>query len=156
SVLQAFIAKYPSSFYVELAKAKIEELKQKQQDAERESMVRSVQRALKDTDCYEGTIDGIWSRSSQEALARFARLAKLDPPPTEPVQTTLDTLNGWKGGHCAIQKAALPRHEKAASIKRERPPATPPESAHSKRSVHIQPAPRHMETKEEAAQRKKA
>jgi hypothetical protein len=94
-VLQAFIDKYPSSFYVELAKAKIEELKQKQEDTERESIVRSVQRALKDTDCYDGAIDGVWSRSAQEALARFARLAKLEPAPTEPArQRSMHSMDG--------------------------------------------------------------
>src|SRR6478609_6851696 len=79
SVLQAFIDTYPMSFYAEVASGKIEDLKRKQQQA----MVKDIQQALKDIRCYGGTIDGVWSGSSRQALDRFSQLAKLSPAPAE-------------------------------------------------------------------------
>jgi uncharacterized caspase-like protein len=118
SVLQAFVDRYPDSFYAEVARAKIEALKRKEQEASGEAMVREVQDALKDLDCYDGPIDGLWGRGSRAALDRFARLAKIEPIPEEPVGSTLASLKAWDGAHCAVV-----RKQQAAPVIRERAPA---------------------------------
>ena len=134
SVLEAFVDKYPLSIYAEIAKARIEELKQKQTETVRKAMVQEIQQALKDIECYGGAIDGVWSGGSREALDRFGRLAKLNPAPDEPVQATLNSLKAWKSGHCPAetvtaprptQKVATPRKEKATPVVRERSLAKP-------------------------------
>ena len=122
SVLETFVDKHPLSFYAEVAKAKIDALK-KEQEATRPAMVREIQKALKDIDCYGGVIDGVWSDGSRKALDRFSRLAKFGSTPVEPVQATLDSLKAWKGEPCAVEKVATPRGEKATPTARERPPA---------------------------------
>jgi Caspase domain len=129
SVLQAFIDNYPLSFYAEIARTRIEELKQKQLETTRQAMLQDIQRALKDIDCYGGAIDGVWGGGSKEALDRFSQLAKLNPAPDEPGQATLDSLKAWKGDHCPTV-AATPRKENVAPVTRARAPAkvvkTPP------------------------------
>ncbi len=134
SVLLAFVDKYPLSLYADIAKARIEELKQKQTETARKAMVQEIQQALKDIECYGGAIDGVWSGGSREALDRFSRLAKLNPAPDEPGQATLDLLKVWKSGHCPVetvtaprpmQKVAAPRKEMATPVVRERSLAKP-------------------------------
>ena len=131
SVLLAFVDKYPLSLYAEIARARIEELKQKQDAATREAMVRETQRALKDIECYSGVIDGVWSGGSKEALDRLSRLAKIEPASGEPDQGILDKLKSWRGDHCPVVKTATPRKEKAVSAPRDRHPpkvAKPPQA----------------------------
>jgi uncharacterized caspase-like protein len=118
SVLKAFVDRFPDSFHAAVARARIEELTRKQQEASDEAMVREVQDALKDLDCYDGPIDGLWGRGSRAALDRFARLAKLEPAPEEPVGSTLASLKAWDGAHCAVV-----RKQQAAPVVRERAPA---------------------------------
>ena len=113
SVLEAFVDKYPLSLYADLARARIAELKRKDDNCEtREAMVRDTQRALKDIECYSGVIDGVWSGASREALDRFSRLAKLEPASGEPDQGMLERLKSWTGEHCPVVKTATPRKEK--------------------------------------------
>jgi hypothetical protein len=123
SVLETFVNTYPLSFYARVAKARIEELKLKEQEGTREAKIREIQKSLKDLECYGGPIDGVWGDGSTEALHRFARLAKLDATPGGPSQDVLDTVRGWKGNHCAVEKVAVPSREKAARVVRERPAA---------------------------------
>ncbi|MFZ0398381.1 MAG: caspase family protein [Methyloceanibacter sp.] len=123
SVLEGFVGKYPESFYAEIAKAKIEDLKRKQLETAQQGMVQEIQRALKDIDCYGGAIDGTWSGGSREALGRFRRLAKLNPAPEDPSQATLDSLKAWKGDHCSAEKVAAPLPPKAAAPRKDK--ATP-------------------------------
>jgi hypothetical protein len=124
-VLEAFIDKYPLSFYAEAAKAKIEELKRKEEESARQTLVRGIQAALKEIDCYGGTIDGVWSSASKGALERYRSVAKLAPAAQEPDQATLDSLKAWKGQHCIPEKAAAPRPEQATAgerLKQAKPP----------------------------------
>jgi outer membrane protein assembly factor BamD (BamD/ComL family) len=123
SVIEAFLVKYPDSFYSTVAKATLDELEAKQDEAQRSAMVRQVQKALKDLDCLSGSIDGEWGRTSKEALEKFGKLARLDPAPQEPVQATIELLNGWKGERCTFERVTLPPAERAAPKARERPPA---------------------------------
>ena len=118
SVLETFIDKYPLSFFAEVAKAKIDGLKKKEQEATRLSMVLEIQKALKDIDCYGGIVDGVWNDTSRKALDRFSRLAELDPTLGEPVQATLDLLKAWKG------VASWRRSRRLAVKRRNRPLAS--------------------------------
>ncbi len=121
SVLQALVDNYPLSFYAEIAKARIEELKRKQLETAQQAMVQEIQRALKDIECYGGVVDGVWSGGSKEALDRFSQLAKLNPAPEEPGQATLDFLKAWKGDHCPAAKVATPRpSDKIAAPRKEK------------------------------------
>jgi outer membrane protein assembly factor BamD (BamD/ComL family) len=121
SVIQAFVDKYPLSFYAEIAKARIEELKQKQLETAQKAIVRGIQQTLKNVECYGGAVDGVWSGSSKKALNRFNRLAKLNPALEEPGPATLETLQGWKGQHCAVEKVATPGKENATPANRPSP-----------------------------------
>lgn len=123
SVLETFVDRYPDSFYAEVARARIEELKRKEQEASHDATVREVQETLRDLNCYNGPVDGIWGRGSRAALDRFGRLAKLDPAPQEPLESTLASLKAWNGEHCPVERAKVPRQEKPAAVARKRPPA---------------------------------
>ena len=125
SVLEAFVDKYPLSLYADLARARIEELKKTQLETAQKAMIRDIQQALKDFDCYGGAVDGVWSGGPREALDRFRRLAKLNPAaPGDPNQAMLDSLKAWKGDHCPAEKVAAPRPlDKAASPRKDK--ATP-------------------------------
>jgi outer membrane protein assembly factor BamD (BamD/ComL family) len=119
SVLEAFVDKYPLSFYAEVAKARIAELKRKDEEAARQVLVRGIQAVLKELECYGGTIDGVWSVASRGALDRYRRVANLDPATQEPDQATLDSLKAWKGQHCIPEKVATPRNDQVTPLARE-------------------------------------
>ena len=159
SVLETFVDKYPLSFFAQVAKAKIDALKKKEQEATRLSMVLEIQKALKDNDCYGGVVDGVWNDTSRKALDRFSRLAKLDPTLGEPVQATLNSLKAWKGEPCAVEKVATPRGEKAKPTARERPvarvakpPKVPPKVAKTPQApARVVKTPRSNPPKESSA-----
>ena len=119
SVLEAFVDKYPLSFYAEVAKARIAELKRKDEEAARQVLVRGMQAVLKELECYGGTIDGVWSVASKGALDRYRHVAKLAPAAQEPDQATLDSLKARKGQHCIPEKVVTPRNEQATPLARE-------------------------------------
>jgi hypothetical protein len=119
SVLEGFVDKYPLSLYVQVAKARIEELKQKEEATARQAMVRDIQKALKTLECYAGPEDGVWSGDSKEALERFNRVAKLTPSAEEPDPMTLDSIKSWKGERCAAEKIAKPAKENTSPVARE-------------------------------------
>jgi hypothetical protein len=119
SVLEAFVDKYPLSFYAEVAKARIAELKRKDEEAARQVLVRGMQAVLKELECYGGTIDGVWSVASKGALDRYRHVAKLAPAAQEPDQATLDSLKAWKGQHCIPEKFVAPRNEQATPLAHE-------------------------------------
>lgn len=119
SVLETFVDQYPLSFYAQVAKARIEELKRKEEETVRQAMVRDIQKALKELECYGGAIDGVWSGASRDALEKFSRLAELSASVEEPDPATLASIRAWKGGHCAVEKIAKPATEKASPVARE-------------------------------------
>lgn len=119
SVLEGFVDKYPLSFHAQVAKARIEELRQKEDETARLAMVRNIQKALKVLECYSGAIDGVWSGASRDALEKFSRLARLSASVEEPGPGTLNSIRSWKGEHCAVEKIARPETEKTSPVVRE-------------------------------------
>ena len=48
------------------------------------TLIRDLQRELKRVGCYEGEIDGVWTRSTRDAMERFTELANAKLPTHEP------------------------------------------------------------------------
>jgi uncharacterized caspase-like protein len=118
--------------------------------ASRQELAQDMLAELKRIGCYFGRIDGNWSGRSQLALERFNRLASLELPLNEPQQTSLDTLKGWKGPHCPIEKAVPPRFKQrpvvAPAPKKQAPPrkavrASPPKAPPVQASRPPRPQP---------------
>jgi uncharacterized caspase-like protein len=91
----------------------------------REQLAIDIVTALKGLDCYRGKVTGQWGDRSQDALARFNDLAKLDLPVDEPAPPTLEAIKGWKGGHCTIEHVIAPRAKHAPGPKEVIVPAKP-------------------------------
>lgn len=149
--LETFVDKYPLSLHAKVAKGRIEELKRKEEEAARQDMVRDIQTALKNRACYDGAIDGVWSNGSRDALARFNRLAKLNPDADEPDQATLDALKAWTGERCPVEKLATPSKEKAPSV-RKRPAAKTANTPKTPKSSKVAKTPR-AKPKEQSARK---
>ena len=52
--------------------------------ADRTLMIHDLQRELRRVGCYEGEIHGVWTRSTQDAMERFTKLANAKLPTHEP------------------------------------------------------------------------
>jgi hypothetical protein len=94
--------------YARLAEVRIEELKKKQTTAppapeQSTSLVpelaKRLQQTLKNYGCYRGNVDGVWSQSSEQALALFARANGEELEDLKPtVQNILRVESGVSAG----------------------------------------------------------
>jgi uncharacterized caspase-like protein len=65
-------------------------------------LARSLKAELKRVGCDPGTVDGVWGTQAREALAKFARLAKVSLSVDTPTAAALDALTGQKGRVCPL------------------------------------------------------
>lgn len=79
---------------------------------QRAASYRTIQRQLKDLNCYSGRIDGQWGRGSQAALSRaYANGAPPDYDAMKSLsgdksQSVLEALQSLKSGHCKQRATA--------------------------------------------------
>jgi hypothetical protein len=70
------------------------------------AVARSLKTELKRVGCDPGTVDGVWGTQAREALAKFARLAKVSLSVDTPTAAALEALTGQKGRVCPLSCAA--------------------------------------------------
>jgi len=63
-------------------------------------LIRDLQRELKRVGCYEGEIDGVWTRSTRDAMERFTELANAKLPTHEPDIILLSLARGYAREGC--------------------------------------------------------
>jgi hypothetical protein len=110
-MLEDFVARYKDSFYAGLARARIEQVKNEEIETELK-LVRALQTELKRVGCDPGAIGGNWGPKAKDALAQFARHAKVELKSDEPTEELLQQLNGQKGPVCPPFPRAQPQKEK--------------------------------------------
>ena len=64
------------------------------------TLIRDLQRELKRVGCYEGEIDGVWTRSTRDAMERFTDLANAKLPTHEPDIILLSLVRGYARVGC--------------------------------------------------------
>ncbi len=130
-VLEAFIERYPSSVFVEFAKARLEEVGTGSEEKTGEvvaavepppvkppeidrQLVRAIQSRLNWHRCNAGAVDGAWGNRSRRAVDAFARHTKRKLA-TRPSQELLDILNGHTSRACpAVAVNTPPAKKKTA------------------------------------------
>lgn len=71
----------------------------------REDLVLGVQTELQRIGCYPGEVDGLWSKTSAEALSRYFAAKKFRDPKTPPADGDLDVLKREMGRVCKLPQA---------------------------------------------------
>ena len=64
------------------------------------TLIRDLQRELKRVGCYEGEIDGVWTRSTRDAMERFTELANAKLPTHEPDIILLSLVRSYAREGC--------------------------------------------------------
>jgi uncharacterized caspase-like protein len=132
--LEVVASRYRGTVYGDLARARIDELKGKQEETWRVAaatpppssspeppLPRLIQAELERVGCNPGDIDGVWGDKAKAALARFARYAKLDIPAGAPTPAALEALKGRQGRICPLQCGAGTVEKNGACVARPAP-----------------------------------
>jgi hypothetical protein len=86
-------------------------------------LVKQIKIELKRTGCYSGRIDESWPKgSSNEAVRKFARYARLSSAPEEPSAQLLELLKSKPDGFCPLDCGGREVERNGRCIKREAPP----------------------------------
>jgi len=114
--LDVIAKRYRGTVYGDLALARIEELRSKEEAKRRLAgavpppaaaplppLARQLQAELQRVGCSPGVIDGVWSDQAKAALTRFARHAKLTIPTGEPTLAALEALKAQQGRICPLE-----------------------------------------------------
>jgi len=114
--LEVIAGRYRGTVYGDLASARIEELKRKEEaklrlagavpppaSAPVPPLARQLQAELQRVGCNPGVIDGTWGEQAKAALGRFARHAKLTIPTSEPTLAALEALKAQDGRACPLE-----------------------------------------------------
>jgi len=98
---------------------------------------RALQAGLRRAGCYEGAINGVWSRQSAEAMARFLALANARLPVDLPDQILLATLDSNPAVRCSATSTAAA----APLVSNEAPPVAMPVTAPARIEPIVPPMP---------------
>jgi hypothetical protein len=116
--LEVVAGRYRGTVYSDLAQARIEELKRKEEaklrlaaavpppasaPAPAPPLAQQLQAELQRVGCSPGAVDGGWSGKAKAALGRFARHAKLTIPTGEPTLAALEALKAQEGRICPLE-----------------------------------------------------
>ena len=114
--LEVVAGRYRGTVYSDLAAARIEELKRREDATLRLAgavppptsapvppLARQLQAELQRVGCSPGAIDGVWGDQAKAALGRFARHAKLTLPTGEPTPAALEALKAQEGRVCPLE-----------------------------------------------------
>jgi len=69
------------------------------------ALTRAIQGSLRRADCYDGPINGTWTRSSQDAMARFVAVVNATLPVELPDEVLLSLLESNPAARCASARA---------------------------------------------------
>ena len=92
-------------------------------------LARSLKTELKRVGCDPGSTDGAWSTQAKEALAKFARSAKVSLSVDAPTAAALEALTNQKGRVCPLVCGAGEIEVKGRCIAKAREPMSKPKSA---------------------------
>ena len=145
AAIEAFVAKYGTTAFGELARKRLATLDAPPPSIEVAAVAPSVQpvpavaeavpaedpklvarelqQALKDKDCYRGSVDGDWGKRSAEAVADFNAAASLDLDAATPSTATVEAVNAASAACPAAVEAAEPRTPESSSKKTVAPRA---------------------------------
>jgi hypothetical protein len=85
-------------------------------------LIKQIKIELKRTGCYSGRIDESWPKgSSNEAVRKFARYAKLSSAPEEPSAQLLELLKSKPDGFCPLDCGGREVERNGRCIEREAP-----------------------------------
>jgi caspase domain-containing protein len=85
-------------------------------------LIKEIKIELKRTGCYSGRIDENWPKgSSNEAVRKFARYARLSSAPEEPSDQLLEMLKSKPDGFCPLECGGREVERNGRCIKREAP-----------------------------------
>ena len=85
-------------------------------------LIKEIKIELKRTGCYSGRIDESWPKeSSNEAVRKFARYARLSSAPEEPSAQLLELLKSKPDGFCPLECGGREVERNGRCIKREAP-----------------------------------
>jgi hypothetical protein len=113
--LEVVAGRYRGTVYSDLASARIEELKRREEatrlaaaipppaSAPAPPLARQLQAELQRVGCSPGAIDGAWGDQAKAALGRFAHHAKLTLPTGEPTLAALEALKAQEGRVCPLE-----------------------------------------------------
>jgi hypothetical protein len=86
-------------------------------------LIKEIKIELKRTGCYSGRADENWFKgSSNEAIRKFSRYAKLSPVPEQPSAQLLDLLKSKPDGFCPLECGGGEIERNGRCIRREAPP----------------------------------
>jgi Flp pilus assembly protein TadG len=86
-------------------------------------LIKQIKIELKRTGCYSGRIDENWPKgSSNEAVRKFARYARLSSAPEEPSAQLLEMLKSKPDGFCPLECGGREVERNGRCIRREAPP----------------------------------
>jgi hypothetical protein len=95
-------------------------------------LARALQTELKRVGCNPGNVDGVWGEKAKEALAEFARIAKLTLHSDAPSSEALQAVLSQNGRVCPIQC----NHDQVlrgdACVARSKPKTPRPETSHER------------------------
>ncbi|MDN3573362.1 caspase family protein [Methylobacterium longum] len=94
----------------------------------RDRLVRETKSELGRIGCIDERPNQVWNSKSREALARYARHAKLQPPPLEPTQQILQDLRGRPAHFCPLLcgPGQHANGNRCVAIEKPKPPAPEP------------------------------
>lgn len=113
--LEVVAGRYRGTVYSDLASARIEELKRREEatrlaaavpppaSAPAPPLARQLQVELQRVGCSPGAIDGAWGDQAKAALGKFARHTKLTIPTGEPTLAALEALKAQEGRICPLE-----------------------------------------------------
>jgi Caspase domain len=86
-------------------------------------LIKEIKIELKRTGCYLGRVDENWFKgSSNDAIRKFSRYAKLSPVPEQPSAQLLDLLKSKPDGFCPLACGGGEKEQNGHCIRREAPP----------------------------------
>jgi hypothetical protein len=89
-------------------------------------LTRTVQLELKRVGCFPGLVDGLWGDATKDALANFARLAKLDVATDAPSPLAVDALKSRNDRVCPLVCPAGQAEQNGSCVAKAPPPAAKP------------------------------
>lgn len=102
---------------------------------------RALQSGLRRAGCYEGPVDGQWSRQSREAMARFVSGVNAQLPVERPEGVLLALLEANTNHTCASQRASAGTAVAATPTPPSPPVTSPPAAAAPRGTPAAPPAP---------------
>ncbi len=139
---QSYLSKYPDGLYAEIAKLKITELKNRENETQltllqspkddplkevdqtpevTRKTTKNIQKELNRLGCSAGRPDGVWGKGSRKALKQYGRYGKVELVSLEPSNSLLEQLKAKQSRICPLVclSGYEKKNEKCVRSKRE-------------------------------------